>query len=190
MSALAANPELARINQRLGEFEQLYQHMRGRAPAIRQYPELWPRYVRAMFNAAKARTRVQQMAGLADDGYHYAQAAFGREAATAGLGELGFLPQLLGLGVLGVLALLGPPALEMAKVEKCAALADKIMAENPGMQREAALRLVCPAEYEPTLGESIARVAMFGAVIVGGIYLINRNTAKSKSRRDYLRRYG
>lgn len=188
--ARADPAELARVKARLGEFERLYQHMKTRAPAMRQYPTIWPRYQRAMTQAAQARARIKTMSGLADDGYHYAQAALGREAAQEGLGELGFWPQLLVLGAMGLTALLAPPAIEMVTVKKCADLADKIMLENPGMKREEASRLACPAEYAPTLTESLAKVAMFGAAIVGGIYLINRTQAKSGARRDYLKRYG
>ncbi len=176
--------QIERLKQRLGEFEGVYQHMRTRAPAMQRYATLWPRYVRTMNDAAQFRARVQAMAGLADDGYHYAQALFGRENAQAGLGELGALPTaayLMWTAGIGVLGLLSWKTANMVEMAKCQESADKIKARNPGMNDEQALKLACPHLYEQPWQESFVSIAKWGALIVGGIYLINRVHAKSEA---------
>lgn len=177
--------ELQRVKTRAAEFERLYQYMQGRAPAARRYPTIWPRYSQAMQRAAQTRDQLAGVMGMADDGYHYAQAALGQETIQAGLG---FWPLLIAGGGMAVLALLGPPAIQLVTVTKCIERADAIKASNPGMSDEEASRIACPEQYSLSWDDNLAAIVKWGVLGVGGIYLLSWLNKRKPERRKAQRR--
>lgn len=182
LAATAPSAELERLKARLVAFERQFQYMRGRAAVARQYPTIWPQYQAAMNQAASLRQRVHTLTGLADEGYHTAQAMFGLATAQKGLAGLGWLwPTSIITSVIGLLIY---QQRNLTAAERCNEDAERLRARNPGMTPDEASRIVCPERYAATWEESLPRIALYVAIGIGGLYLLSRAHTRPLKRRQ------
>lgn len=172
------------VQRRAVAFERHYQQMRQQAPAARRYPTIWPRYVAAMRAADLTRQQLRSGAAFADDVQHYRRELAEHGVASEGLGWV-WIPWTLGVGVLG---LLGKRHYDLATVKACIERAEQLSREDPSLSPAEAEKLACPERHDTTWAESLPRVAMWGAIGIGGIYLLHTFNARSKRTEGRRRR--